>query len=221
MRKLNEYGVASILMLCLWIILSSSSIVLAQNQNPSPMKSEVVQREQTNFEIQLHLLIASNESSERSNVPQVLDGAVKQLKTTLPFSNYRLASTFLERVRDGGNLEVSGVGGFPLTTTPANTTTPTFFNFNLNRVTLVRGADDQFFIQTERFRFGLKVPIQTASVRSEGSNASYPVIQYQDIGILTDISIREGVPTVIGTLASSQPDQSFVLLLTLKRAAAR
>ncbi|HEX8180903.1 MAG TPA: hypothetical protein VF525_15260 [Pyrinomonadaceae bacterium] len=222
MRKLTGYGVAMILTLLLCSIGSSVNSARAQSQSSAAVATtKDVQQEQINHEVQLYLLVASDASGERSNIPQSLDGAVRQLKDTLPFANYRLASTFMDRVRDGGTLEVSGVGGFPLVTTPANSSTPTFFTFGLSGVTLVRGANDQPFIQVGRFRFGLKVPIQTGTTRSEGSNAGYPVIQYQDTGITTELSVREGVPTIIGTLAANQPNESYVLVLALKRTATR
>jgi hypothetical protein len=221
MRRLTRYGAAASLTLILWGTWSGANAALAQNQNSQSAKTEDMKREQINHEVQLYLLVASDAPGERSNIPQLLDGAVRQLKDTLPFANYRLASTFVDRVRDGGTLEVSGVGGFPLVTTPANSNTPTFFTFSLGGVLLVRGADDQPFIQVGRFRFGLKVPIQTSITHSEGNNTGYPVINYQDTGISTELSVREGVPTIVGTLAANRPNESYVLVLTLKRTSAR
>lgn len=221
MSRLTRYGATTLLTLIMWGAVSGAHAALARGQNSSAAQTEDVKREQVNHEVQLYLLVASDAPGERSNVPQSLDGAIRQLKETLPFANYRLAWTFVDRVRDGGTLEVSGVGGFPLMQTPANSNTPTFFTFGLSGVTLVRGANDQPFVQVGRFRFGLKVPTQTGLTRAEGSNAAYPVIQYQDTGISTELSAREGVPTVVGTLAASQPNESYVLVLTLKRAATR
>jgi hypothetical protein len=221
MSRFTRYGAAALTTLILCGAWSGGNSAQAQSQNSSAAATEDLKREQINHEVQLYLLIASDTPGERSGIPPALDGAVRQLKETLPFTNYRLASTFVDRVRDGGSLEVSGVGGFPLMPTPANSNTPTFFTFALSGVTLVRGANDQPFIQVARFRFGLKVPIQTGTTHSEGGIGSYPVIQYQDTGISTELSAREGVPTIIGTLAANQPTESYVLVLTLKRTVGR
>jgi hypothetical protein len=173
-----------------------------------------------NHDVQLHLLAASNEPGG-GGVPPSMEGVVRQLRSMLPFSNYRVATTFINRVRDGGSVEVSGVGGAPLAAATANSTSPTFFNFGLHDVRLIAGADEQPFVQVGRLRFGLKVPVQTASVAGEGGKAGYPVIQYQDTGITTEMSVREGTPTVVGTLAASRPDESFILVITLKRTPTR
>jgi hypothetical protein len=220
-KKLSCYGARALLALSLWGALASVNIVSAQSQDPATTKAEDRQREQINHEVQLYLLVGSDAPGERNNVPQALDGAVRQLKESLPFSSYRLATTFFMRVRDGGSLELSGVGGFPLAQTPPNSSTPAFIQVSLSRVLLARGAVDQPFIQVERFRFGLKVPVQTGFAHGESGAANAPIIQYQDTGISTELSVREGVPTVVGTLAASQPHEAYVLVLTVKRTTPR
>lgn len=180
-----------------------------------------MRRDEVNYDVQLYLLAASNEPGDRGGVPPSVEGALRQLKAALPYSNYRLASTFINRVRDGGTLQVSGVGGGPLSAGPPNSTSPTFFNFSLQRVRLLAVADGQPFIQVEKLHFGLKVPVQTSTVGGEGGKPSYPVIQYQDTGISTEVSVREGTPTVVGTLTASRPGESFILIVTLKRTPAR
>lgn len=220
-KRLSGCGVRALLALSLWGALASINIVSAQGQEPAATKTEDRQREQINHEVQLYLLVGSDATGERSNVPQALDGAVRQLKEALPFSSYRLATTFFMRVRDGGSLELTGVGGFPIALTPLNSSTPAFIQLSISRILLARGAVDQPFIQIERFRFGLKVPVQTGSAHSEGSTANAPIIQYQDTGISTELSVREGVPTVVGTLAASQPHEAYVLVLTVKRTSPR
>jgi hypothetical protein len=218
-RKLISYGAACALALTLLSAAPGAGVALGQDS--SAATNADVKREGMNHDVQLHLLAASNEPGGGGNVPPSMEGVIRQLRAALPFSNYRLATTFLNRVRDGGSVEVSGVGGLPLAVGTANTTSPTFLQFNLSNVRLFAGANDQQFIQVERLRFGLKVPIQTASVSGEGGRTGYPVIQYQDTGITTQLSVREGTPTVVGTLAASQPGESFILVITLKRTPTR
>jgi hypothetical protein len=219
LRRLTSYGAASLLALTLLGSAPGAGTTLAQNQVTA--QSAEAKRDEVNHDVQLYLLAASNAAGDGSGVPQSVEGALRQLRAALPFSNYRLATTFLNRVKDGGNLEVSGVGGSPLTTGTANSVSPTFFNFSLINVRLFTSAEGQPFIQVAKLRFGLKVPIQTATVSGEAGKGGYPVVQYQDTGITTELSVREGTPTVVGTLAASQPYESFILVVTLKRAAAR
>lgn len=216
MRSLTGYVAASAFALILCVAAPVAGVA-AQSQDSAP----AARRDEVNHDVQLYLLAASNEPGGGGSVPQAVEGALKQLKATLPFSNYRLATTFLNRVRDGGTLQVSGVGGAPLSASPSNSSSPAFFNFSLQRVRLLTGADGQPFIQVEKLHFGLKVPVQTGSVGGEGGKPGYPVIQYQDTGISTEVSVREGTPTVVGTLTASQPGESFILVVTLKRAATR
>lgn len=221
-RRLIGYGAAFALTLTLLGGWPGAGVAQAQDQSPSATTPADARREEVNHDVQLYLLAASNEPGGRGGVPASLDGVIRQLRAALPFSNYRLASTFLNRVRDGGSLEVSGVGGgSPLAAGAANPNSPTFFSFNLTNVKLITGGGDQPFIRVSRLRFGLKVPVQTATVGGEGGKPSYPVLQYQDTGISTEVSVREGTPTVVGTMTSSRPDEPFILVLTLKRTPAR
>jgi hypothetical protein len=197
------------------------NVVSAQSQDATTAKAEDRPREQINHEVQLYLLVGTDAPGERNNVPPALDGVVRHLKESLPFSSYRLATTFFERVRDGGSVELSGVGGFPLASSASNSPSPTFIQLSLSRVLLERGAVDQPFIQVEHFRFGLKVPVQTGTAHGESGTANAPIIQYQDTGITTQLSVREGVPTVVGTLAASQPHEAYVLVLSVKRTTPR
>jgi hypothetical protein len=218
-RRLINYGAACALALTLLTAAHGPNVALAQDSAAAATAD--VKREGMNHDVQLHLLAASHEPVSGGNVPPSMEAVVRQLRAALPFSNYRVATTFLNRVRDGGSVEVSGVGGAPLTAATANSTSPTFFNFGLSNVRLLAGANDQPFIQVSKLRFGLKVPIQTATVAGDGGKGSYPVIQYQDTGITTEVSVREGTPTVVGTLAASRPDESFILVLTLRRTSTR
>jgi hypothetical protein len=45
----------------------------------------------TNLDTQLYLLIATNQDVDGARLPAVLDPAIKQLRASLPFKNYRLA----------------------------------------------------------------------------------------------------------------------------------
>ena len=52
-----------------------------------------------------------------------------------------------------------------------------------------------------KLRFGLQVPVQTATAGAKDGKAGYPVIQYQDTGLTAEMSVREGTPTVVGSAA--------------------
>jgi hypothetical protein len=201
--------------LALALALAWCGVAAAQDGGEPPRREGP--RGEINYEVQLHLLVTAEGAEGAAKVPQGLDGVVRQLKSSLPPADYRLAATFINRVRDGGKLEVKTVGGSPFTTPQPNSPTPAFFQFLLNGIKL---ADDQSgggLINVQDFRLGLKVPIQTATVSSDKALQGYPVIQYEDTGLNTQMSVREGVPTLVGTLNTSRAGQIFALVITIKR----
>lgn len=219
-RRSNEARCAAFVTtaLALWVV-CAGALTAAQAQtaqsNPPAARPAVV-----NYDVQLYLLVGSNQTSARGDVPQSAEAAVKQLRAVLPYKDYRLALTFLNRVQEGGRLEYSGVGGLPLAGTQVGSGSPTFLQFSLGEIRTAANAAGQPVVQVSHLRFGLKVPVQTATVSGGESNkSSYPVIQYQDTGISTQLSVREDVPTVVGTLPADKPDETFVLLMTIRRAA--
>ena len=181
-------------------------------------------RDEVNHELQLHLLNASNVAGARDRVPESLAGVVRQLRGSLPHSGYSVAATTFNRVRDGGTVEFRGVGGSPLSpNVQGNPLLPAFYTYALSTVNLAEGSGGTPFIRLRAIRFGLRVPVQTSSVKAEGTTGpSFPVIQWEDTGLTTtEISVREGEPTVVGTITTARPEEVFVLVITARRAGAK
>ena len=191
----------------------------AQDEGAQPRRQAEARRDEVNHEVQLHVLATADAPGVGAKVPQALEGVIRQLKNSLPPSDYVLVSTYVQRVRDGGTLEVKSAGGPPLAaSTPPNSLTPSFFQLSLGRVKQAEDSAGQKFVNVESFRLGLKVPIQTATVSADKGGQGYPVIQYEDTGIVTQLSVREGDPTLVGTLNTTRPGQYFALVLTIRRA---
>ncbi len=221
MNTLKRRGTAFLLALFCWLVLSNFNNASAQDKTTAAATevSTNAKSVEVNHEVQLYLLVASNKSGAGSDLPQALGGLIRQLKPTLPFTNYRLMTTFIDRVRDKGNLNVKGIVGtsiFAASTSAA----PTFYQFSLLNIKLTTDASGEQFVQIPRFEFGQRVPVQTSAARNE-SGASFPVINYEQIGITTEVSLREATPTIIGIMPTGQPDELFVLIASVKRIAAR
>ncbi|HEX8473745.1 MAG TPA: hypothetical protein VF666_06900 [Pyrinomonadaceae bacterium] len=179
-------------------------------------------KETADLEVQLQLLIGSNKATEGAKIPASLDATMKQLRATLPMSNYRLGATFLNRVKSGRSLEVKGTGGLLPLGASASATTPTFYNFTLRPVELKTNESGQSVVAINDFRIGMRVPIVTANVASgNSSTGGFPVIQYEDTGISTGLSIREGEPVVVGTIYVGAEGDAIIVVLTAKRIAPR
>lgn len=218
MLRLKLFSVVSFILLACCFISAEERVALAQEQGATTMAGAM--REEVNYDVQLDLIIASNNGAEKGGVPESLSGIVKQLRASLPFTNYRLTTTFINRVKDGGTLETMGVGSSLLATT-IGPSTPTFYNFNLSQIKMERDARGQPFIRIPKFRFNLRMPIITGTTLASAGNASSPVINYEAVGITTEMSIREAVPTLVGTLTTSRPEELMILFISMKPSSQR
>jgi hypothetical protein len=219
--KFRNYIIASITLLVLWTIQPGANIALAQKPAAPTLASartvlpSSAAIEEMNYDIQIYLMVGSNESSDRTALPQNLELFVKQLRASLPFNSYRVAATFLNRVKNGGSLQVNGVAGtlFPSSPVPSS---PTFYEFALNDISADASvAGQQQLVQINKFKFTMRVPLATSSVPGP-NNTSVPVINYEPTGINTRVSISEGIPTLVGTMTTGRSDESYILVVTVR-----
>jgi hypothetical protein len=175
--------------------------------------------DETNLDTQLYLILATNRETEDGRMPVALDSVMKRLHESLTFKHYSLAGTFVNRVRNGGRIDVSWVGGPFLV--PANTMTsnPSFSQFGA----LVKLSADQGGLEVVRmndFRFGSRVPIVTAPANAISASTTGMVlaaVNYEPIGLRTDISMREGVPVIAGTLNMGPSGDAIVVVAAARR----
>lgn len=179
-------------------------------------------RPEVNHEVFIHLLATADGAEGAGRVPQSLEGIVRQLKSALPPSDYRLAATFVYRVRDGAGFEVKTVsdGAFAAAQTPSRFG-PATFQISLANVKLIDPASAQPSINVQHFRLGMRVPVQTPNAERDRGEGGQPVVQYEEVGVNTQLSVREGEPTLVGTLDSSRPGQLLVIVVTVRRAGVR
>jgi hypothetical protein len=173
--------------------------------------------DETNLETQLYLIVGTNQDVVESKLPASLDPVLKQLRATLPFRNYRLAATLINRVKNEGKLDLSWIGG-PLASPlgAATATTPSFSQFKVRQVKMVRNSEGQQLVQMLGFNFGARVPIQgVGGIAANGSVV--PTFNYENTGISTDISMREAEPVVVGTLNVGPSGDAIILVVSAKR----
>src|SRR5688572_7027501 len=183
----------------------------------SDQTQNVNKDDETNLDTQLYMLIATNQEIDNTKLPANLEAVVKQLRASLPFKNYRLAATLINRVKNEGRLNLKWIGD-PLFASAATAqgSNPSFNDFSVNSVKLVRDSAGREFIRMDQFRFGARVPIQTSqTVASTG--AGFPVINYEQTGLGTDISVREGEPVIVGTLYVRPSGDAIILVMTARR----
>ena len=184
-------------------------------QSPAPAEIDK-QEDETNLDTQLYLLVATNQDVTDAKLPPALEWVVKQLRASLPFKNYRLAATLINRVKNNSRLNLKWIGG-PLAASGAvSDTNPSFNEFRVNNVKLVRDAGNQRLVRMEGFGFGVRIPITTTA--AVASNAP-PVINYESTGLNTDISMREGEAVVVGTLNIGPSGDAIILVMSARSTA--
>jgi hypothetical protein len=173
--------------------------------------------DETNLDTQLYLIVGTNQDVVESKLPASLDPVVKQLRATLPFRNYRLAATLINRVKNEGRLDLSWIGG-PMASATGNapTNTPSFSQFKVRQVKLSRNSEGQQVVQMTGFNFGARIPIQVSgAIAANGAVA--PNFNYESTGLATDISMRESEPVIVGTLNVGPSGDAIILVVSAKR----
>src|SRR5215203_5332463 len=102
------------LFLALAVALCVMNIALsvnAQDNNAQQAGNKPAEVDETNLDTQLYLIVGTNADVADPKLPIALDPIIKQLRTALPFKNYRLAATLVNRVKNEGRLDLSWVGG--------------------------------------------------------------------------------------------------------------
>ncbi|HET9789125.1 MAG TPA: hypothetical protein VFP47_18460 [Pyrinomonadaceae bacterium] len=187
--------------------------VLAQTSGST---SQTGIEEDVNLDTQLYLLIATNQQVDDAKLPTTLTRVIEQLRGSLPFKNYRLAATLINRVKNNGRLSLQWLGG-PLLPLPASSSnTPSFNEFKVDSVKLTGEETGKSVVRMDGFRFGARIPVQMESVMA-ASGSSAPVFQYQNTGLNTDISVREGEPVVVGTLNVGPSGDAIILVMSARR----
>jgi len=217
MRTLRLNAAALLAALTLLISCAPAHAAAAGPEGAAPRQAPSTARgDNLNHEVVVQLLLASNEPAQRGALPQSLEGVVRQLRGTLQFTSYRPALTLVYRVKDDGTLDVRGVGPAPPSTAAAPSNAVTTYQLQLSRVKLETEPGGAALIVIRDLRFSLRLPlIQT---RGEGAAAVSQLVGNEDTGISTQMSMREGEPTVVSTLTTSRPDAAYVLVMTVRRA---
>lgn len=177
--------------------------------------SAVQKQDETNLDTQLYLLVATNKEVTGAKLPPAIEPVVKQLRAALPFKNYQLAATLLNRVKNEGRLNLKWIGGPMDPSGAVSATSPSFNEFKINGVKLVRDPAGKDLVRLEGFSFGVRIPILTAA--PVATTGAPPIINYENTGLNTEVSMREGEPVIVGTLNIGPSGDAIILVMTVKR----
>jgi hypothetical protein len=170
----------------------------------------------TNLETQLYLILGTNEEVGDSKLPTALDQVVKQLRSSLPFKNYRLTATLVNRVKNEGRLDLNWIGA-PLASKMGSLPQATRSAFKLRQIKLARNAEGQSIVQVTGFAFSATIPVITSVTVASNNPGPPPSFSYEGTSLSTDISMREGEPVIVGTLNVGPSGDAIILVLAAKR----
>lgn len=196
------------------LLLLSCNQISAQTQissSASNAKPEGVQHH-----VRLQLLVASNIITAKTDYPSALEAVVGQLKTSLPFKSYYLNATYLYEVADDSDLKVNDATYKPLEN--GGGLELTLLNLTIENIKLNPSGDS---IHMSKFKFEVTRTMFTGMTRDEGSNAAREVFRMVPTGVDTEVSVREGVPTLVGTTSSGLSDGVLAIIVTVGRSGAR
>jgi len=189
--------------------------ILAQSAPGSAQEAKVI--DETNLDTQLYLLVATNQEIDDGKLPAALESVVKQLRASLPFKNYKLISTLVNRVKNEGRLSLKWIGGPLPASAAASPNTPSFNEFKVHHLKFVTDSGGRQFVRMDGFVFGTRITIVTGTAIAANGPAA-PIINYEQTGLNTDISIREAEPVVVGTLNVGPSGDAIILVMSAKRA---
>jgi hypothetical protein len=200
------------------IVLAAAPAVLCQEQSAQ----RVVRDDDTNVDTQLYVILATNRDVDVGKMPSALDPIIKRLREMLPYDHYSLAGTFLNRVKNNGRLDVSEVGKPFLvgSQTAAGINNPSFNQFYAE-VHLATDGNGNDIVRMNGLKFGSRVPIVISQFQTtNAAMGNAPVaaqVQYENVGLHTDISMREGTPVIAGTLHVGPQGDAIVVVVSARR----
>jgi len=144
---------------------------------------------------------AKSPIANAQSLPEELEPVVKELRSTLRYSNYALMSATVNRVARGIMIEGSGVAEPTALGMTVKQDQPVMYTFRLRQPAIVT-LNDHPALSTESFTFGMRIPIDT------GKNG----IQYQNVGFETPVTVRDKEKVVIGT--TTMGDKALIVIVT-------
>ncbi len=158
-----------------------------------------------NIEMTIFLLVATDSTTPPgSAIPKDLDSVATQLKNTFPFKSYGLLDVLTFRTRTGQSVSTTSSGGsFPIGSRQVSVTSSV-------RIASISVESDGSTVRIDKMNDNLRVPVSTGS-----GGLTDTQFNYQDLGIQTDLDIKEGQKVVVGRLGIGH-DQALFLVMMAK-----
>lgn len=205
-----------LILFALCLLAGSVSVQAQTTQAEAKPAQTEAKDDEINLDTQLYLVVGTDSAVADAKIPAALEPVMKQLRATLPFKNYRLAATLINRVRNEGRLEMGWVGA-PLVTEVAAGQPTTRSNFRVRQIRLGRNSEGQSMVHLTGFAFNASIPLPINVAAVADNKPQPPMFNYEGTSLSTDISMREGEPVVVGTLNVGPSGDAIILVVSAKR----
>lgn len=157
----------------------------------------------SNIELHMHVLLASNSSAYVSpasaQVPAELKDVLTQLRATLNYGNYELATSVVQRLTETGR-GLRGKGTAEISRSPASGGSVTLpYEYLINVVTLTSTSTGATIVQIGEFSFTTGLTSPTLDNRTQ---------------VQTALNLRDGEKVVVGT--ATLGDRALIIVLSAK-----
>jgi len=157
----------------------------------------------SNIELHMHVLLASNSSASASpgsaSVPAELKDVLTQLRATLNYANYELATSVVQRLTETSR-GLRGKGTAEISKSPAPGTSGMLpYEYLINWVTLTSTASGATIVQISEFSFTTGLTSSTQDNRTQ---------------VQTALNLRDGEKVVVGT--ATLGDRALIIVLSAK-----
>lgn len=152
-------------------------------------------------ELHIHVLIASKQEGPSEGLPEDLKGVVATLKGTLNYRSYTLATSFLQRAKDGSEF-VRGLGQVevPARAGKAEQAPATLkFEWQIRTLKLDAAAEGPAILSLGEFSLTCSEVLPTREIASLAN-------------LRTDLSLKDGEKVVVGT--SAFKDKGLIVVVT-------
>jgi hypothetical protein len=155
-----------------------------------------------NIEMTIFLLVATDSATPAgSPIPKDLDDVATQLKNTFPFKSYGLLDVLTFRTRTGQSVSTTSSGGsLQIGSRPVSV-------ISSLRIASISVESDGSTVRIDKMNSSYQVPVEKGGGGDQ--------ISYQNLGIQTDLDIKEGQKVVVGRLGISH-DQALFLVMMAK-----
>jgi hypothetical protein len=167
------------------------------------------------YEATLHVLIGSDDTSQRGDLPRSLDAVAGKIRDNFTFKSYRLMNTYYGRLANNGSLDYKSVSSLKNASTELDA--PTFLDWQLANFKSDPAGSVKNSLTMQVFRFGARVPVIVTPIAS-GDGKTNAITNYESVGLtLNKLGIVENAPTLVGTISLPRTTGTVFLVLTIKQ----